>query len=117
MTPRKRTDLLSAVVAHELPIEPVIAQLAELPWDSEVLIELCPQHVVAILDRYLRSELSAEQVAEWAERIECRDDIGFAQTSAETTKEAIFTLANSKLNEPFSHAGAERLRTRLLQVD
>jgi hypothetical protein len=75
-----RRPLLCALIAYELPIEPVLAQLSAHGWDiDEPLVTLGADDVVRVLDRYLEGQLTSQQVAEWADLVECREDIELPQ--------------------------------------
>lgn len=114
MPPRNRKELVAALVAYEIPIEPVAAALAQLPWDSAELVQIGREQVAAILDRYLRHDLRPDQVVDWANRIEGRDDIGFVPHDAELLKDVIFMLANPDINGVISQDLARRVRGKVL---
>lgn len=61
--------------------------------------------------RVLQSELSAEQVAEWADAIEVRDDVGF---ESDQVREALHVLANPALEGALDPAKAAAIRDRLV---
>jgi len=110
-----RKALLAALVRYELPVEPVLSQLASVPWDStEELARVGSPDVVAILDRFIDGELSAEQVTEWADLLEVRDDVGMDPRHEGTLREIIFRLANPNLRDAITPALAASIRIELL---
>jgi hypothetical protein len=110
---RERRELVRRLVTYELPIEPILRGLAVLPFDSEELVFLRRADIVSILDRFLRDELSADQVTDWAEQVEMRDDIGLEPGFEDPLRDAIFGLANPNLREPVTSELATRLRAEI----
>lgn len=95
------TGLLSLLEKHE--------------WDSdEPLIRLMPQDVAAILKKFLTGDLTQEQVHQWAEGVEVREDIEFGVSDEEGyndefTLELIYELANSLLEGRINPERAKQL--------
>lgn len=117
MAPANRKELVAALVRYELPIEPVLDRLVPLGWDcDDVLVWIGADEVIAILDRYLRNELSGEQVGRWADLIEVRDDIGIVSRGQSSIREILFRLANPDLGHEPNADVAEDLRTELLRL-
>jgi hypothetical protein len=81
-----------------------------MPWDWEgpPLAVLDSSAVVSILRRHAAGELSDEQVIEWANLVEVRDDV---EATPEAT-EAVFYLANPAINGPLAEV-APMLLSRL----
>jgi hypothetical protein len=103
-----RAGLLAELLGYERPLPDVLAALAAYGWDSdEPLVELKTSHIRHALDRYIRTELSAAQVEEWANAIECREDIAYEPSSL--AGDTIFELANPELALPLSPARVEEL--------
>ena len=97
---RDRIQALNALIAYDLPIEPVLDDLGSFGWDSvQSLVILSREDIVHILDRYLTGKLTAEQVTDWADLIECREDIGFPEGDEELLSGTIFRLANPYLRD------------------
>ena len=93
----ERTAALQALIAYKLPIEPVLGALASFGWDShEPLATLSPEALLSVLDRCLAGELSLEQLTDWADLIECREDIALP-TEPENLSNLVFRLANPNL--------------------
>ena len=95
---RDRAQLLRALVAYELPIEPVLADLRSFGWDApNPLVLVTREDIVRILDCYLAGELGAAEVTDWADLLECREDIGFPGGDEDVLSDALFRLANPNL--------------------
>ena len=112
---RNRKELVTALVRYELPIEPVAEGLALFGWDSaDELVQVGPDDLLAILDRYLRNELSAEQVTDWANRLEVREDVGAESPNDAAIRDVIFRLANPRLEGAITPDLARGIRAELL---
>jgi hypothetical protein len=110
-----RRALLAALVRYELPVEPVLNQLASVPWDStRELVRIGVPDIVAILDRLIKGELSAEQVTDWADLVEVRDDVGMDRRHEDALQEIVFRLANPNLRDAITPALASSIRMELL---
>jgi hypothetical protein len=110
-----RAGLIEQLLSYERSVSDVVADLAAYGCDSDVpLAELKPSHIEHALDRYVQKELSALEIEEWANAIECRDDIAYEPSSVEG--EIIFELANPELTMQLSQPRAEEL-VRQLSVD
>ena len=95
-----RIAALKALIAYELPVEPTLAKLALFRWGCEQpLIALTHKDVVCILQRHMVGALSAEQLTDWADLIECREDIELASEPPDISA-AISRLANPALYGP-----------------
>ena len=69
--------------------------LSQIGFDSETeLVSMSRDNIVEILQRSLDKKISFLELEEWANLIECREDIGFED---EKTQEMIFKLANPYL--------------------
>ena len=64
------------------------------------------EDVAAVLRRYLQGELSGHDVREWAEAIECRDDL---DTSSGMIQDLLFHLSTPEINGPLNESRAREL--------
>ena len=81
------------------------AILEAFEWDlEEELVQLEKIHVVAVLQRFLHDEVSREEVENWANLIECRDDIGYEEVA-----EVLHVLANPEITDKLTKEVAARL--------
>jgi hypothetical protein len=98
-----RTATVTELVAFARPVADILQELAAFGWDShQELTTLQPAHVEAVLNRFLSGELSATEVEDWANAIECRDDIGFDRVAADAVDE----LANPLLTRSLTRQSA-----------
>ncbi|MET4071004.1 hypothetical protein ABID58_005814 [Bradyrhizobium sp. S3.2.6] len=93
-----RESILSSLLKFDAPVEQLKAELGTLTWDSDPLVTLMRSHIAAVLDRYSRGEIDAPTVEDWANLVECREDIGFEAGFEELIEAAIFDLANPILS-------------------
>ena len=108
-----RRNALRALLDYALPLDATLATLAAFGWDvTEPLVFLSTEDIEKILLRYLSGELTSEQVTDWADLVECRDDIDFLEGD-ERLATVIFWLANPYLNEPITQEFAKRVQDTL----
>lgn len=95
MSPINRIAALSALVKVSIPVPEAISNLAQYPWDSDSdLIVLTPDDFSQVLSKFVRGELTDSDVEAWANALECREDIGYANSKA---SELLHELANPLL--------------------
>ena len=68
-------------------------------------VSVC-QNIASIASRYIAGELSASEVEEWADLIECRDDVGFG---SDDLKETVHRLANQAIDGALTRAMAKAI--------
>ncbi|MBP0029192.1 hypothetical protein [Roseofilum sp. Guam] len=100
---KTRTELLNALLNFNQPLGEIVPYLHDFGWDSDTpLVVLNCQHLCSILQRYLDRKLSAEDLEDWANTIEGREDITYDDEHEELLKNLIFELANPWLASPLS---------------
>ena len=100
-----RTCQLTELLNLSRPVADVVAALSAFDWDSdEELVTLEAAHICAVLDRFLSGDISATDVEDWANAIECRDDVGLIQPSP--VADALDELANPVLSRPLTRQSA-----------
>ncbi|PIT05709.1 hypothetical protein TSA1_36995 [Bradyrhizobium nitroreducens] len=97
-----RESVLSSLIQFDVPVAQLKAELGTLTWDCAPVVTLLRSHIAAVLDRYSRGEIDAPTVEDWANLVECREDIGFEAGFEELIDAAIFDLANPILNGELS---------------
>lgn len=96
-------------------MDAALAELSRHTWDVAVpLVTLTAVHLLRIIDRYLGGELSSDQVTDWADLVECRDDIGYPEDDHDFLSAAIFRLANPNLEGEVTIQVAEELKGQIL---
>ncbi|MBB4859727.1 hypothetical protein HNO88_003056 [Novosphingobium chloroacetimidivorans] len=89
------------------PLVAVSTALRRFDWDWQAapIVRLTGHDVSSVLRRYLALKVTASDLEEWANLLECRDDIEIDSNAAE----AIFILAN-----PVLHGSAAAVAPTLL---
>ena len=99
----KRSLLLKSLLSLDSDLPSIVSELNKTGWDSEEeLVMLEGQHIISVLERYLNQTLSALDVEDWANAIECREDIAYEKHLETTLERAIEELANPLLTRPLS---------------
>ncbi|PDQ19238.1 hypothetical protein CN311_20570 [Mesorhizobium sanjuanii] len=89
------------------PVAELEMLLAPLPWDyPKPLVRLTYDHIRSVLLRLLAENLDAKDVEEWADLVEMRDDIEFAD---ERTQEVIHMLSTPQIHFPIDDQLAQLL--------
>ena len=87
--------ILLDLVHFKNNIDTLKNMLSQIGFDSETeLVSMSRDDIAEILQRSLDKKISFLELEEWANLIECREDIGFDD---EKTQEMIFKLANPYL--------------------
>ena len=90
-----KTSILLDLVHFKNNIDALKNMLSQIGFDSETeLVSMSRDDIVEILQSSLDKKISFLELEEWANLIECREDIGFEDKK---TQEMIFKLANPYL--------------------
>jgi len=90
----RHVSVLTDVIKCRRPIAESRMLLDAFGWDSDPLVAVTPEDVSAVLRDFIAGVVTAGFVAEWAETLECRDDVDAVD---QITAGAIFALANPVL--------------------
>ena len=87
-----KIDILLNLINFTKDISAIKSNLAKIGFNSESeLVTITKNTIVNILNRVIDKEISYNLLEEWANLIECREDIGYED---EILQEIIFELAN-----------------------
>ena len=101
MSSRGRRDVIQSVLAFDRSLDELKAELRQFPWDcDEPLVVLTAEMMTSVLDRFLTAELNAQQLHEWADLIEVREDFDYDPDRKEALIGIVFSLANPILYGP-----------------
>jgi hypothetical protein len=92
-----RQAILSSLVQFDASAADLKAVLASLSWDADPVITLTRRDIAAVLERFTSSDIDDGAVEEWANLVECREDIRFEPGHEEVVADAIHVLANPEL--------------------
>ena len=111
----RRAEILQELARFEKPQEPLLRELGSFgfDWTEEPLLVLKKDHLLCVIDRFLRAEISASQLQQWAENFEIREDVGFDERDEEQIKDVFFRLATPEINEPLTQQTVQRMKDEL----
>jgi len=92
-----RQSVLSSLVRFDAPLVDLKAALALFSWDAGPVITLTRRDIAVVLERFTSREIDAATVKEWANLVECREDIRFEPEHETAIAAAIHDLANPDL--------------------
>lgn len=111
---KSRADILNDIVHLSAPLLDSIGLLRQFDWDSEnALVTVTPNDIVKILQQFIDSQLSQQDVEAWANAIEGRDDIAYEGNHKDAINDVIFSMANPELTESMSIKFANELIDKL----
>jgi hypothetical protein len=106
-----REATLSSLIRFDTSLTDLKTALASLPWDADPVVILTRRDIAAVLERHARSEFDAAVVEEWANLLECREDVRFEPGHEETVASAIHDLANPELQGQLQAIAPDLLST------
>ena len=87
-----KIDILLNLINFAKDMSAIKSDLAKIGFNSESeLVTITQNTIASILNRVIDKEISYDLLEEWANLIECREDIGYED---EILQEIIFELAN-----------------------
>ncbi len=109
----ERRALLVELLTRRRETSAIVHELAKLPWDSPSLVHLERRHLRATLQALLRGEMTPGEVEEWANAIECREDIALPAEADTEAMQVLWEPANPDLSTAIDDSTAQRLLARL----
>lgn len=93
---RQRKYILLDLINFKKNIKELEIELKEYHWDSEI-IELFASNkqIVSVLTRFVSGKISESDFIDWANALECRDDIDY---NDDRIQDIICELATPELN-------------------
>jgi hypothetical protein len=93
---RRREDILKDLINLKGNLTDIKIELAQYSWDSETpVLVINKKDFINVLQRYIDGSLTSLEIENWANAIECRDDMDFED---DELQEIIFELANPDIN-------------------
>lgn len=83
-------------------------ELAQFDWDYDgesVIVQA--SHIGAVLEGFISDKFSAKDLEDWANLIECREDLDYADSKREELEEVIDALANPVLQGKITKQSCE----------
>lgn len=98
MREEERRCIIRSLVEFDRSVAELETLLAPLDWDHpKPLVRLTYDRIRSVLLRFLAGKLGAKDVEEWADLVELRDDIDFADAR---TQEVIHMLSTPQIHLP-----------------
>jgi hypothetical protein len=94
-------------------LESIRLDLKNFKWDSKEIMLLERVHLKDILSKFINGKISNEEISDWADLVEARDDIGYEISYEDLIKEIIFNLANPEINYPLNSKEAKKYMEKL----
>ena len=108
---KSRSQLLEELVWRKRPREIIFAELRPFGFDSDAVHYVIPASaVIEVIDQRLKGKISEQELVEWAECFECRDDVGFPEGKEDQLSDVVFCLANPEINYALTDANLLMLR-------
>jgi|SRR5688572_29158397 hypothetical protein len=93
---RNRKDILKDLVCLNGNLATLQDELSQYPWDAKApSLIISKNDFYTVFKRCIEGEINFEDLVNWANTIECRDDLDF---EVEEMQEIIFELANPEIN-------------------
>ena len=103
---RTRKEILTDLILYRKELGTLQEELSIYAWDSNTpIVIITITEVKEVFNNYLNDNISNEELEDWANAIEMRDDIGFG---SENIKEIIFNIANPILTQSISKQKIEQ---------
>lgn len=100
---KNRAELLTQIARFQIEISSAIKEFQKYSWDCERdLYILTKSDLLRVFKKYLSNSITEKEINEWANFLECREDLGYENESGELLKQIIIDLANPDLSEPIS---------------
>ena len=112
-----RHIVLRGLVEFAKPIDELRSSLSAFKSDiKDIPLTMNGDHFRNVVVRYMKGELSAQNVEDWATLIEGREDITIRSSNAEALREILHELANPELTEKLSHQRAKEMVSLLNKI-
>ncbi|WP_345104997.1 hypothetical protein [Mucilaginibacter panaciglaebae] len=100
---RDRRDILYDLIHFHGRLNDILKEISQFTWDAETpVITMTDSDFRTVLEKCIEDIISVRDIEEWANALECRDDIEFADKKIH---DAIFDLANPEINGVITKKG------------
>ena len=86
-----RKNILINIIHFRGSLDQLKSELSTFPWDSVKLVTLVKTDILNAINLFYSSVINKEDLENWADILECRDDIEYENDSI---KDAVHQLAN-----------------------
>ena len=106
-------NLLYSLITFSKPIQEIKTELKSIDWDSDEEVLLDRKMVIDVINRFILGDIEPEDLDEWANAIECREDIEYEEVCFDDIKQVIFEIANQSMEGIFDSEKAKAWIDRL----
>lgn len=93
---KNRKNILNNLIHLNGNLNEIQIELSTFPWDiNEPIVTITKNVLYSVLNKCIEHEITLTELENWANLIECRDDIDFENNEIQ---EIIFELANLEIN-------------------
>ncbi|NPD47902.1 hypothetical protein [Lentimicrobium sp. S6] len=108
---RNRKKILQDLINYNKNIIDLQMELSLYERDvSEPLITIFKESFSIVLNKYLANEISTTNLIDWANTIECRDDLEF---ESESLQEVLFLFSSPEINGEITKEYVNRILAKL----
>ena len=105
-----RYVMLRDLVGFAKPISELRGLLGTFKWDFDgIPLTMTRRHLRDVIERYMKGEISAQDIEDWANLIEGREDMTFESRDDNLLSEIVYELANPELTEELSYQRAKEI--------
>ena len=109
-----RLSVLKDLVAFNKSINELSSMLSQLSWDYDGRpLVVHSSEIKIVLERFLSGDCSAKELEDWANLLECREDLELEEQKFEAIENVIDCLANPVLQGEITTTSCEALLTSL----
>lgn len=73
-------------------------KIQKINWDNDIKVILKKEHILNILKRFQKKEISFNDIILWSNLIESREDIYYEKKNRDLILDTIFLISNSEIN-------------------
>jgi len=113
-----RSKLIKEIAQYGPSYNQAKIDIQKYPLDSDQdLYLLTREDVIDIFERYVDGKLTSDQIVDWANFLEGREDCGYEPSAENLLNEIIFLLANPDINYPVNAELINRLKSNLKEIE
>lgn len=114
----RRTEILQALVQFTRPTEPLWRELSSFGWDCDdesIHLVFKKKDLIAVLDQFLAGDISPKELEDWAEGLECREDLTFEEEDSEMMRDMLFRLSSPAITEALTVLSVTQMKRELTE--
>lgn len=112
----RRTEILREIVQFARPAEPLWRELSSFGWDCDdesVRLVFKKKELIAVFDRFLAGKISPQELEDWAEGLEGRDDVTFEEEDSELMRDMLFRISSPAITQALTMQSVTQMKHEL----